>query len=154
MSREKLKNIRNFINSAVRTYNYALKAKAHRTKSVVRGLLTAVFDSLLSLVIHFFGRLGSAVGLSAISLLALLSHRSQRMPLQSLTQRGSLIRGATTKVAETQSNEVALLLEKMRGKRRRAYKQKNPSAMLRFPLWGGDDLLSHNLMQYHRRCGA
>jgi hypothetical protein len=26
MSREKLKNIRNFINSAVRTYNYALKA--------------------------------------------------------------------------------------------------------------------------------
>lgn len=31
MSREKLKNIRNFINSAVRTYNYGLKAKAHRT---------------------------------------------------------------------------------------------------------------------------
>jgi hypothetical protein len=26
MSREKLKNIRNFINSVVRTYNYALKA--------------------------------------------------------------------------------------------------------------------------------
>ena len=46
MSREKLKNIRNFINSAVRTYNYALKAKAHRTKSVVLCLLTVVFDSL------------------------------------------------------------------------------------------------------------
>ena len=33
-------------------------------------------------------------------------------------------------------------------------KQKSPSALLRLPLWGGDDLLSHKLMQYHRRCGA
>ena len=49
---------------------------------------------------------------------------------------------------------VALLLEKMRGKRRRAYKQKSPSALLGLPLWGGDDLLSHNSVQYHRRCGA
>ena len=42
----------------------------------------------------------------------------------------------------------------IRGKRRSAYKQKSPSALLGLPLWGGDDLLSHNSVQYHRRCGA
>ena len=73
-------------------------------------------------VFHFqfsFGRsvsaYSSAVGLSAISLLALLSHRSQRMPLQSLTRRGNLIRGAASKVAETRSHNASLPLEKIRG---------------------------------------